>query len=172
MSRPGVATSTSTPWAKARIWGRMGQGPDLGTDGDAAEDHRRAQAQMAAVASQAVADLAGQFAGRRQDQRARLAAPEFVGIFRQAVQQGQGEGGRLAGAGLGDAQQVAPREQRRDGLALDGGGGGVAIVGDGAKDGLGQLEAREIGHVLFFFLGQMVAPLRPISGTASVQAQC
>ena len=43
----------------------------------------------------------------------------LAGVIRQAVQQGQGESRRLAGAGLGDAQQVAPFEQRRDGLALN-----------------------------------------------------
>ena len=143
----------------------LGQGPDLGTDGGAAEDDACAQAQVAAVGSDAVADLARQFAGRRQDQRLRLAAIGFCGglaaVFRQAMQQGQGESGGLAGAGLGDAQQVAPLNKRRDGFGLDGGGGGVAFVRDGAKDGLGQFEAQKISHVVLFFLVQIISDPPP-----------
>ena len=43
----------------------------------------------------------------------------------QALQDGQDEGGSLAGAGLGQAEQVTPSHNRGDGLRLDGGGGGI-----------------------------------------------
>jgi hypothetical protein len=56
---------------------------------------------------------------------------------RQALQQGKRESGGLAGAGLRGAEQVAPREDDGDGLRLDGGGFGVALLRDGAKQ-LGQ----------------------------------
>jgi hypothetical protein len=48
---------------------------------------------------------------------------------RKALQQRQREAGGLAGAGLRGAQQIAPCEYDRDGLRLDGSGGGVAFVG-------------------------------------------
>ncbi len=44
------------------------------------------------------------------------------------LQGGEDEGGRLAGAGLGAAQKIAPGEGQRDGLFLDGGGIYVAEV--------------------------------------------
>jgi len=52
---------------------------------------------------------------------------------RQALQQREGEAGRLAGAGLGGAEEVASREDDGDGLGLDGGGFGVALLRDRAK---------------------------------------
>jgi len=56
---------------------------------------------------------------------------------REFLQQRNAEGGRLAGAGLGDAQQVAARQQRRDGAGLDGSGGGVILRRKGTEDRLG-----------------------------------
>jgi len=56
---------------------------------------------------------------------------------RQALQQRQREAGGLARAGLRGAEQVASGEDDRDGLRLDGGGFGVAMLRDGAKQ-LGQ----------------------------------
>jgi hypothetical protein len=51
----------------------------------------------------------------------------------QPLQNGQGEAGGLAGAGLGGAQQVFPGENNGDGLRLDGGGLGIALVRYGAE---------------------------------------
>jgi hypothetical protein len=53
------------------------------------------------------------------------------------VQQRQREAGRLAGAGLCGAQQVAARQDDGNGLRLDGRGFGVALLGDAAQQ-LGQ----------------------------------
>jgi len=53
------------------------------------------------------------------------------------LQQGKREAGRLAGAGLGGAEQVASRKDDGNGLRLDGGGFGVALLRDCAKQ-LGQ----------------------------------
>jgi hypothetical protein len=44
------------------------------------------------------------------------------------LQNGQGEAGGLAGAGLRGAEQVASREHDRDGLKLDRGGLGIALL--------------------------------------------
>ena len=45
----------------------------------------------------------------------------------EALQHGQHEGRRLAGAGLGAGEQVTAGEHERNRLALDGGGFGVAL---------------------------------------------
>ena len=55
----------------------------------------------------------------------------------ELVQDGQQEGGRLAGAGLGGGDEVAAGEDGRDGLGLDGRGLGVAHLADGLdQDGV------------------------------------
>ena len=54
-----------------------------------------------------------------EHQHAAAAARRRPAVGGQAVQDRQGEGGGLAGAGLGDAQQVAAGHDARDGLRLD-----------------------------------------------------
>jgi hypothetical protein len=56
---------------------------------------------------------------------------------REALQERQGESRGLAGAGLRGAEQIASREDDGDGLRLNGGCLGVAMLRDGAKQ-LGQ----------------------------------
>ena len=82
--------------------------------------------------------LHGELTGGGQDQGLDVA---LIGI--DDGQQRQAEGGRLAGARLGDADDVAQLQQRRDGSCLDRGGDAEAHVGDGLEDLLGQAEARE-----------------------------
>ena len=73
--------------------------------------------------------------GVRIRQRTGCSAGEklLVAMRREALQQRQREAGGLAGAGLRGAEQVAAREDEGDGLRLDGGGFGVALLRDGAK---------------------------------------
>ena len=52
----------------------------------------------------------------------------------EALDHGQDEGGRLAGAGLGAGEHVAPGEDERDRLGLDGCGLRVALAGYGAEE--------------------------------------
>ena len=120
-----MATRTSTPFCSARTCGPA----------DAAVDDGVTQAGELAVGLEALADLRGQLARRGEDQRPnrptigsrkRIAATcrsgrccfccwrGAVGQRRadagaQAVQRRQRERGRLAGAGLGAAHQVAAR---------------------------------------------------------------
>jgi hypothetical protein len=54
-------------------------------------------------------------------------------VPREELQHRQGEPRRLAGARLRGGEKIAPRENDRDGLRLDGGGLGVALLGDGAE---------------------------------------
>jgi hypothetical protein len=49
------------------------------------------------------------------------------------LQYRQHEGGRLAGAGLRRAEQIASGEDYGNGLRLDGGGDGVTLLGDCAE---------------------------------------
>jgi hypothetical protein len=66
-----------------------------------------------------------------------------VGFAGEALEEGQGEARGLAGAGLGGAQKVFPGEDDGDGLRLDGGGRGVALVRDSAEQLGAQAEGFE-----------------------------
>jgi hypothetical protein len=85
--------------------------------------------QVATVSGEALADLDGQLAGRGEDQRAdgTLDLLWRLPAGMQFLQDGDGEGGRFAGAGLCATQQVAALDQVRDGLFLDRGRVGVAF---------------------------------------------
>jgi hypothetical protein len=56
-----------------------------------------------------------------------------VGFRAQELQQRQREAGGLAGAGLRRAEQVSACEDYGDGLRLDGGGLGIALLCDCAQ---------------------------------------
>ena len=91
---------------------------------DAADQQRHAQLVVDPVLLEALLHLGGKLSRRRQDQRARHARPGSAGF--QARQQRQHVAGGLAGAGLGDAEHVAPAHGNRDGLDLDRGRLGIA----------------------------------------------
>ena len=119
------------------------QGLDLAAVAHAADDGAEAQAEAAAVGVEAARDLDGKLAGRREDERARaLGLGAFAGSG-EVLQHGQREGRRLAGAGLGDAQNVTALQQRRDGARLDRRGHGVAGGVQGTQQRLGQAEIRK-----------------------------
>jgi hypothetical protein len=56
-----------------------------------------------------------------------------VGFSREQLQYRQREGCRLAGAGLGRAEEIPACEYYGNGLRLDGGGLGVTLLGDCAE---------------------------------------
>ena len=85
----------------------------------AAEDRDDPAALLAAEAEQAVLDLQGEFAGGGQDQGARGEAVRRGRVGGEMLQHRQRERRGLAGAGLGDAEQIAAGEQVRDGGCLD-----------------------------------------------------
>jgi hypothetical protein len=89
--------------------------------------------------------------------RGRLAA---VGLAGQQLKDGQGEAGGLAGAGLRGAEKVSAGENDGNGLRLDRGGQGVALVGDRAQKLRAQAEA-------FERIADDVAPDRPVKGLPS-----
>ena len=121
--------------------GRDGQGGEE-DGGDGGEDG-------AARSAESQADRSRELTGRRQNQGA--AAPGLgARATDDAVQDRQREGGGLAGARLGDADEVAAVENVRDGLRLDRGRRHVAGVRQGAQQGLRQGEFSECVQVKSF----------------------
>ncbi len=116
----------------------------------AAEDDRRGQLGAAAVGAEALFDLARQFAGGRQDQRAAAAARGGLLVGGETLDHRQRERRCLAGAGLGDSENVAARENRRNRLHLDRSRTLVAFFGERVEDGLGEPEFVEIVQDLVF----------------------
>jgi hypothetical protein len=115
----------------------------LRIDVDAAEDHRGGERQVLAVGAHRFLDLGGEFAGGHQHEAARLAVFRREGLLGKAIQDRQGEAGGLASAGLGGGKQIAALQHQGNALGLDGGGGGVAGLGHGPQQGLGQAEFGE-----------------------------
>ena len=101
-------------------------------EGDAADQQRDVELVVLAVFDEVLLDLRGEFARRLEDQRARHAGPGAA-LF-EARQHRQHEGGRLAGAGLGDAQNVLALQGVRNGAGLDRRRHGVAGIGDCGED--------------------------------------
>ena len=109
---------------------------------------------MAAIGAEAVEDLAGEFAGRAQHQHAAGLRLRAGAVGGEVIEDRQREGRGLAGAGLGDADDVALGEQQRDGLGLDRGGGDVFFFGKGAKDRLCEAEiVKGVQFKVFLYAG-------------------
>jgi len=105
------------------------QGTDLRLQADTAEHDDCAQSGELTVAACALSDLSRQFTCRCQNERARQTSRNSV----ELLQDGQHEGGGLAGAGLGAGEHVAAGKNRGNGLGLDGSGVGVAFFGQGTQ---------------------------------------
>ena len=110
--RPGVPTTMSAPpRIRCTCMNRLTP-PRIATT----------QLLLAAERVQAFLDLQGQFAGRRQDQGTCPVAARLAGIAGEVLQHRQRESGGFAGAGLGDAEQIASRragaEWQLSGLGL------------------------------------------------------
>ena len=100
----------------------------------ASEDDAGTQRQVLAVAFKVFKDLQRQLARRGENQGPNgPPARVLLALLMEALQNGQGERGGLAGACLGAAQHVAPRQHGGNGLALDGGGLVVAHVAHGGQ---------------------------------------
>ncbi|CAB3730465.1 hypothetical protein LMG3458_04790 [Achromobacter deleyi] len=126
---------------------RLAQRGDLGVDVDAAEHHHGRQRGVLAVGLHRFGHLRGQFTRRGQDQATGAAGLAGLGLFlHQQMQDGEREASGLAGAGLGGGEQVAAFQDLRNRLGLDGGGCGIAGVGNGAQQGISQPEVGERGR--------------------------
>ena len=121
---------------------------DLRALAEAPDDHRIAKVKVTPVSLEAVVDLNRQFARRRQDQGPwRARAPLFVSGAKP-LHERQREGGGLARAGLGEAQQIPPSQQQRNGLYLDGRRLGITLGCERAAKRLADAEfdKRRIVH--------------------------
>jgi hypothetical protein len=96
-----------------------------------------------AIGAERIGDLDRQLAGRREDERPRAARPVCGARLRELVEDGQREGRRLAGAGLGDAQHVPAGEKLWNGALLNRRRNDVIIGDQGTLDRFGQAEIRE-----------------------------
>ena len=147
--RPGVATSTSTPWASVRIWRPIGTPPMASVT---------LRAQIVAVGLEALDDLRRQLARRAQHQHAAATLLRPLLVLGEVIEDRQREGRGLAGAGLGDADDVAGGEHLRDGLGLDRGGSDVLLVDEGASDRLRKAEFEKGGQRGIFHVAKRPAP--------------
>jgi hypothetical protein len=95
---------------------------------------------MAAISAEALGDLAGQFARRRQHQHAAGFAFGPQALCCEVVENRQRKGRGLAGAGLRNPDDVAALHRERDGLTLDRGRGEVVLLRQGAEDRLYEAE--------------------------------
>ena len=114
---------------------------DLRIERDAAVHDGRLERHVPAVGLDAVGDLHGELPRRRQDEAADGVArgrERGVRLRPEAVEDGEGEGGGLAGAGLGGREDVGSGEHDRDRTLLDRCGLGVALLGDGPQQVRGQ----------------------------------
>ena len=120
---------------------------DLWVHAHTTKNHGGAELQVFSVGANRFFHLGGEFAGGGQHQGTDAGAAKFVlraAAHGQAVQQGQGKSGRLAGAGLGAAEQVVALHDQGDRLCLNGGGGFVTFLAHGLENGRGQVQFFEV----------------------------
>ena len=89
--------------------------------------------QAGAKVAEALGDLAREFARRAEHEHAGAAARRRARSVSEVVEDRQRESGGLAGAGLGDADEVAALHQRRDGLGLNRRRLGIAQLGQARR---------------------------------------
>ena len=103
------------------------KGVDLRTVAHATVHNRNFQAEMTSVGAEAFTNLIGELPGRREDQRPRAAARRRAAVRIELMKNGKSESGRLSGSGLCNPEQVAPLEDERNGLRLNGSRLGVSF---------------------------------------------
>src|SRR6202022_3961651 len=128
--------------------GAAGRGPhdfdalhhraDLTAHRHAADRQRRTEADVAAIGVEALEDLSRQFAGRAQHQHAAGLGLRLDAVLQNAMQDRKREGRGLAGAGLGDADDVTAGNCDGNGLSLDGRGRVVIFFLERTRDGIGE----------------------------------
>jgi hypothetical protein len=110
---------------------------------DPAHHRRGGDADVIAERQRLLVDLHGELARRREHQHAQLAAHRPA---MQALQDRQEKCGRLPGAGRGARDEIAPGQQHRNGLGVNGSRARVAHVPHGFDQLGNQIEVR-IRHV-------------------------
>ena len=133
---------------------------DLTSHRDAADRQRRGQANVAAIGVEAVENLARQFTRRRKHQHAAGLGLRLDPMLQKPMQDRKREGCGLAGAGLGNADDVTAGEREGDGLSLDGRGREVAFFLERTRDGIGEAEILKGGQKVGSFHCKGQAPGR------------
>ena len=110
---------------------------------NAADHQRDVELLSGAVFIELFLDLGGEFAGRLEDQGAGHSGPGAA-LFQHGEHR-KDEGRGLAGAGLGDAENVPAGQNMGNRLFLNGGRGGVTGGRDGGEHLVGQAEMGK-GH--------------------------
>ncbi|ENN88030.1 hypothetical protein RHSP_50969 [Rhizobium freirei PRF 81] len=104
------------------------------------------QVRLAHEELEVVGDLVHQLAGRSEDQRADGAVVRTLGVLQQHFYDRQAEGGRLAGACLGEANEIAALENERDRLCLDRRRSGEVVLRQRIDNLLGETKRVKIGQ--------------------------
>ena len=145
---PRLRWSTARPGRRDDDIDPAAQAAQLLADRLAAVDRDHAGTERLAVDVERLGDLHRQLAGRDDDEGARAVGAGRAD--RDALEDRQGEGRGLAGAGRRLGEDVAAVEQQRDRLALDRRRLLVAEVGDGGEQPVVQTEVGEaVGGGLF-----------------------
>jgi hypothetical protein len=137
-SPPRSVWSSRRPGVAIKDVDAAGQFGVLVAERDAADQERDVEFLADAVFVEILFDLGREFAGRFEDQGAGHSCPGAA-LF-QKREHGQDEGGGLAGAGLGDAEDVAAGQNVRDRLFLDGGRGRVTGSRNSGENLIGKSE--------------------------------
>ncbi len=126
------------------------EGLNLRTMRHAAEDNGSGEGKARAKTPEALGDLTRQFACRTQNQHAAAIARGGAIMRCEIMENGKREGRRLAGAGLGYANEVAPRHDGGNGLRLDRRGMRVTLFGQGMEKRRGETEPGEFSQFQSF----------------------
>ena len=120
---------------------------DRAGHGGAAEDHADADVLALGIDAGMVGDLRGKLAGRGEHQHPGAAVDRTRTIGgHQPVERRQHERRGLAGAGLGDAEQIAALQDDRDRLGLDRRGDRVILGGKRAEERRREAEIGKFGQ--------------------------
>ena len=113
---------------------------DLRAMRHAAEHDGDLEAKAVRKIAEALGDLAREFPRRAQHKDASPASRRRAPVSHKPMKDRQREGGRLAGAGLGDADEIAALHQGRDRLGLNRGRTRIAKLGQRDIEGRGKAE--------------------------------
>ena len=117
----------------------LAQSGYLRVDLDPTKHDRRFEREVGAIGVHTLGHLGGQFPGGCNDQGAYPVGVLWAAIL-QTLQDGQGEAGSLAGAGLGRCHHIAASQHGRNGLHLYGRGLGIAFLLHRAQQRCGQTQ--------------------------------
>ena len=113
---------------------------------------------MTAIGVEALENLSRQFTCRAEHEHAAGLGLRLDAVLQNAMQDGKREGRGLAGAGLGDADDVAAGQREGNGLGLDGGGREVILFFERTRDGIGEAEILKGGQKIGSFHYKRQAP--------------